>query len=161
STGRVHRGARAPLLGRHPGPPRVQEPARAPGPAVPGVLGRGPGPGRRPQAPPLRPRARTVAAGQRRLLSDGPGGVDDPAPFTKGPGRAPSRGPAPSPAVGPFTAPAGPPFERDLVHHPGAVSVVPVTDDGHAVLVRQYRAVVDEHLLEIPAGKRDVAGEGP
>ncbi len=49
-------------------------------------------------------------------------------------------------------------FERDVVHHPGAVAVVPV-DEGQAHLVRQYRAPVDNELLEIPAGKRDVAGE--
>lgn len=88
-------------------------------------------------------------------------GGADPAPFTKGPERELYRGPIIRLAVGTFTAPDGTTFERDLVHHPGAVSVVPVTEDGHAVLVRQYRAVVDEHLLEIPAGKRDVAGEPP
>jgi ADP-ribose pyrophosphatase len=49
-----------------------------------------------------------------------------------------------------------------VVHHPGAVSVVPVIDDGAAVLlVRQYRAAVDRELLELPAGKRDVDGEAP
>ena len=31
-------------------------------------------------------------------------------------------------------------FERDVVHHPGAVAVVAVDDDGTVVLVRQYRA---------------------
>jgi ADP-ribose pyrophosphatase len=51
---------------------------------------------------------------------------------------------------------------RFVVRHPGAVVVVPVTDDGaHALLVRQYRAAVDGDLLEVPAGKRDVAGEAP
>ncbi len=64
-------------------------------------------------------------------------------------------------ATGRFEAPDGSTFERDLVHHPGAVSVVAVVDGTHAVLVRQYRAVVDAELLEIPAGKRDVAGEPP
>ncbi len=88
-------------------------------------------------------------------------GGDPPAPFAKGPERELYRGPIISLAQGTFTAPDGTTFERDLVHHPGAVSVVPVTEDGQAVLVRQYRAVVDEHLLEIPAGKRDVAGEPP
>ena len=64
--------------------------------------------------------------------------------------------------VGTFAAPDGRTFERDVVHHPGAVSVVPVVDEGTAVLlVRQYRAAVDRALLEIPAGKRDVAGEPP
>jgi ADP-ribose pyrophosphatase len=64
-------------------------------------------------------------------------------------------------AVGTFATPDGTEFERDLVHHPGAVSVVPVHDDGTAVLVRQYRAPLDDVLLEIPAGKRDVQGEDP
>ena len=42
------------------------------------------------------------------------------------------------------------------------MSVVPVVDGGESVLlVRQYRAAVDGALLEIPAGKRDIAGEPP
>ncbi len=56
-------------------------------------------------------------------------------------------------------------FERDVVHHPGAVSVVPIIDGGasghQVILVRQYRAAIDAELLEIVAGKRDVAGEPP
>ena len=72
------------------------------------------------------------------------------------------RGELVSAGVGRFTAPDGSEFERDVVHHPGAVSVVPLLDDGAAVLlVRQYRAAVDRELLEIPAGKRDVHGEDP
>ena len=59
---------------------------------------------------------------------------------------------------GTFEAPDGSRFERELVRHPGAVSVVPVDGD-EVVLVRQYRAAVDRLLLEIPAGKRDVADE--
>lgn len=64
-------------------------------------------------------------------------------------------------AVGRFAAPDGEEFERDVVHHPGAVSVVPLLDERTAVLVRQYRAAIDRDLLEIPAGKRDVEGEAP
>lgn len=64
--------------------------------------------------------------------------------------------------TGTFRSPDGSTFERDVVHHPGAVSVVPVIDEGTAVLlVRQYRAAVDRALLEIPAGKRDIDGEAP
>ena len=60
-----------------------------------------------------------------------------------------------------FEAPDGRRFTRDIVHHPGAVSVVAVHDDGRAVLVRQFRAPVDMEVLEVPAGKRDVEGEDP
>ncbi|MEO6121293.1 MAG: NUDIX hydrolase [Acidimicrobiales bacterium] len=61
-----------------------------------------------------------------------------------------------------FAAPDGTEFIREVVRHPGAVSVVPVLADGRGVLmVRQYRAALDRDLLEIPAGKRDVAGEAP
>lgn len=60
-----------------------------------------------------------------------------------------------------FVSPDGEEFQRDVVRHPGAVSVVPLLDDGNVVLVRQYRAALDRFLLEIPAGKRDVAGEAP
>lgn len=58
-----------------------------------------------------------------------------------------------------FEAPDGTRFERELVHHPGAVVVVPVTGSGGVVMVRQFRAAVGRELLELPAGKRDVEGE--
>jgi 8-oxo-dGTP pyrophosphatase MutT (NUDIX family) len=51
-------------------------------------------------------------------------------------------------------------FDRHVVHHPGAVVVVPVIDD-EAVLVRQWRVATGRELLEVPAGKRDVDGEPP
>lgn len=60
-----------------------------------------------------------------------------------------------------FESPEGEVFERDVVRHPGAVSVVPIDDDGRIVMVRQYRPALDDLLLEIPAGKRDVADEPP
>jgi 8-oxo-dGTP pyrophosphatase MutT (NUDIX family) len=56
--------------------------------------------------------------------------------------------------------PDGSRFEREVVHHPGAVSVVPVIGS-QALLIRQFRAAVGHPILEIPAGKRDVAGESP
>lgn len=61
---------------------------------------------------------------------------------------------------GTFQGPEGDPFDRDIVRHPGAVAVVAV-DDGDIFLVNQYRACLDANLWEIPAGKRDVAGEPP
>jgi ADP-ribose diphosphatase len=51
-------------------------------------------------------------------------------------------------------------FARHVVHHPGAVVVVPVIDND-ALLVRQWRVATGRVLLEVPAGKRDVAGEAP
>ena len=56
-------------------------------------------------------------------------------------------------------APDGDRFTREIVHHPGAVVVVPVTAEGRAIMVRQWRAAVGGDLLEVPAGKRDVDGE--
>lgn len=58
-----------------------------------------------------------------------------------------------------FESPEGEQFERDLVHHPGAVVVAPFTAAGTVLMVRQYRAAVDNELLELPAGTRDVGGE--
>jgi 8-oxo-dGTP pyrophosphatase MutT (NUDIX family) len=51
--------------------------------------------------------------------------------------------------------------ERDVIEHPGAVVVLPF--DGERIwLIRQPREVVGEQdLLELPAGKLDVEGEGP
>ncbi len=42
---------------------------------------------------------------------------------------------------------------REIVDHPGAVAIVPITNDGKIVMVTQYRKPVEESLLEIPAGK--------
>ncbi len=50
--------------------------------------------------------------------------------------------------------------EVEVVGHRGAAAVVPVTEDGEVLLVRQYRYAVGEWLLEVPAGKLD-GGEEP
>ena len=60
-----------------------------------------------------------------------------------------------------FEDPTGRRFERDVVRHPGAVVVVPVTDSDTVIMVRQFRAAIEHELLELPAGKRDVDGEDP
>jgi ADP-ribose pyrophosphatase len=44
---------------------------------------------------------------------------------------------------------------REVVEHPGAVGILPVTATGHIVLVRQYRYAIGRALLEIPAGTRE------
>jgi 8-oxo-dGDP phosphatase len=58
-------------------------------------------------------------------------------------------------------SPEGERLRRDVLHHPGAVAVLPLHDDGTVTLVRQYRAAIDEVIWEIPAGLRDVDGEPP
>lgn len=52
-------------------------------------------------------------------------------------------------------------YERDVVRHPGAVAIVAIDNDSNVYLVRQYRTPIDGDVWEIPAGKRDVAGEDP
>ncbi len=48
---------------------------------------------------------------------------------------------------------------REYCRHNGAVAVVPLTDDGKVVCVRQYRYALGRVVLEIPAGKFDFIGE--
>ena len=55
-------------------------------------------------------------------------------------------------------SPDGSTIERGMVDHPGAVVLVPVrkTEDGYEVLMlQQYRRVLDESSLELPAGTRE------
>jgi ADP-ribose pyrophosphatase len=49
---------------------------------------------------------------------------------------------------------------RDIVRHPGAVTVIPVLDDGRLVVIRNERIAVNERLLEFCAGKLE-PGEDP
>ena len=42
--------------------------------------------------------------------------------------------------------------EFDLVQHPGAVTMVPVDEEGNVWLIEQYRYAIKETLLELPAG---------
>jgi len=56
--------------------------------------------------------------------------------------------------------PSGRTSTREVVVHPGAVAIVPLTDDARVVLVRQYRQAAGQVLLEIPAGTLE-DGEAP
>ena len=47
----------------------------------------------------------------------------------------------------------------DFIHHDGAAAVVPVTDDGKLLMVRQFRNALNRETLEIPAGKLDDPNE--
>ncbi|MCB6994185.1 NUDIX hydrolase [bacterium 210820-DFI.6.37] len=52
------------------------------------------------------------------------------------------------------TAPKGTAY-REIVEHNGAVAIVPVTEDGKLVMVKQFRYPSGKVILEIPAGKID------
>ena len=56
--------------------------------------------------------------------------------------------------------PNGKSATREVLRHPGAAAVVPVTEEGNVILVRQYRYPFAQVMLEIPAGKLD-PGEDP
>lgn len=47
----------------------------------------------------------------------------------------------------------------DFIGHKGAAAVVPVTDEGKLIMVRQYRNALDRFTLEIPAGGLNGADE--
>jgi ADP-ribose pyrophosphatase len=49
---------------------------------------------------------------------------------------------------------------REIVRHPGAVTILPLLDDGRICLVRNYRASVGQVLVELPAGTLE-PGEDP
>jgi ADP-ribose pyrophosphatase len=50
--------------------------------------------------------------------------------------------------------------ELEVVRHPGAVAIAPITASGEVLLVRQFRYATGDWLLEVPAGKLD-PGEEP
>ena len=41
---------------------------------------------------------------------------------------------------------------REVMRHQGTAAVVPITDNGEVILVKQYRYAVGKEMLEIPAG---------
>ncbi len=49
---------------------------------------------------------------------------------------------------------------REYIKHPGAVCVIPITDEGEVIMVRQFRYPFGRTLLEVPAGKLEI-GEDP
>ncbi len=57
--------------------------------------------------------------------------------------------------------PSGDQATREVVDHDDAVAVVPLTDDGSVLLLRQYRQPLRGYILEIPAGRLDVEDEEP
>ena len=49
---------------------------------------------------------------------------------------------------------------REVMEHPGGVTIIPVDEHGVVTCVRQYRYPMGRHLLEVPAGKLE-RGEDP
>lgn len=50
--------------------------------------------------------------------------------------------------------------DREVIEHNGGACVVPLTDDGEVLMVKQYRYPHERLFLEIPAGKLE-KGEDP
>ena len=53
------------------------------------------------------------------------------------------------------TFPSGRVHEVTIVRHAPSVALLPLTDDGRVLLVRQYRASAARELWEVPAGRLD------
>ena len=51
-----------------------------------------------------------------------------------------------------LTLPNGHDFKAEIIRHPGSVVIIPVTDSGAIVLVRQYRHAIGRFAWELPAG---------
>lgn len=54
-----------------------------------------------------------------------------------------------------------PPVQREVVEYPESIVIVPVTDRGMVLMVRQYRHAAGEDLLELPAGKAEPGDDSP
>ena len=59
-----------------------------------------------------------------------------------------------------ITLPGGNPLEAEIIRHPGSVVLIPVTDGGEIMLVRQYRHAIGRPVWELPAGSLK-QGEDP
>ncbi|MGD9722226.1 MAG: NUDIX hydrolase [Pirellulales bacterium] len=46
----------------------------------------------------------------------------------------------------------GRPLSKEIVEHPGAVTIVPLLDDGRVCLIRNQRLAAGKTLVELPAG---------
>ena len=51
-----------------------------------------------------------------------------------------------------LTLPNGRDFNAEIIRHPGSVVIIPVTDSGEIILVRQYRHAIGRFAWELPAG---------
>jgi ADP-ribose pyrophosphatase len=51
-----------------------------------------------------------------------------------------------------ITLPKGGELLADIIRHPGSVVIIPVTDSGEIVVVKQYRHAIGQWAWELPAG---------
>jgi ADP-ribose pyrophosphatase len=51
-----------------------------------------------------------------------------------------------------FQTASGETISREIVRHPGAAVILPLTDDGKIVLIKNHRLSVEKELYELPAG---------
>lgn len=51
-----------------------------------------------------------------------------------------------------ITVPKGGELHAEIIRHPGSVVIIPVTDTGEIVLVKQYRHAIGQSAWELPAG---------
>lgn len=59
-----------------------------------------------------------------------------------------------------YATPDGRLHQREVIEHPGAVTILPLLDDDRICLIRNYRVAVGETLIELPAGTLE-PGEDP
>jgi ADP-ribose pyrophosphatase len=50
------------------------------------------------------------------------------------------------------TLPDGAVHTREIVRHPGAVTIIPLVQNDQVCLIRNYRVAVEQTLVELPAG---------
>jgi ADP-ribose pyrophosphatase len=51
-----------------------------------------------------------------------------------------------------ITLPKGHQLDAEIIRHPGSVVIIPVTDSGEIILVKQYRHAIGRWAWELPAG---------
>ena len=59
-----------------------------------------------------------------------------------------------------ITFDSGVTVDLDIIRHPGASAIVPMTDEKSIILIKQYRYAVGKFIWEIPAGTLE-PGEPP
>ena len=59
-----------------------------------------------------------------------------------------------------LTLPNGHDLKAEIVRHPASVVIIPITDSGQIILVRQYRPAIGRFAWELPAGSLNPSEDG-